>query len=281
MTDEPEDAWIARIERCLEAVGKWQERTSEAESPDLGTRLADDDQRNPSFRPSTLVWGSIGSAVDHLGLAEDSIRREGGGHLRPMAFYTVCRGALVAASQAIWVMTGSREVRLRRIRLLELEENYSFREFLNDYARDEHLAEDTSQELVDQVKAKAQATADRHKALQKELKPQRGEYSVTRTLKDAAQEVQEDLDKEDRWLRRAYMFEWRAASGDAHARLWPRSFRPRVDIPLIGEGARLRVITGTTETYGQSLGAATMATSHALRLWDEQAKARSGEPSGA
>jgi hypothetical protein len=131
--------------------------------------------------------------------------------------------------------------------------------------------------LVEEVKAKAQATFERHKALRKELKPQHGEYSVTRTLKDAAQEVQGDFG-EDRWLRRAYMFEWRAASGDAHARMWPRSFRPRVDVPLIGERATLRMTTGTTETYGQSLGAATMATSHALRLWDEQSKVPDSTP---
>lgn len=186
-----------------------------------------------------------------------------------MAFYTVCRGALVAASQAIWVMSGSRDLRLRRVRLLELEEAMSFREFLKDYARDEHLAEDTSPEFAEELQAKAKATADRHRELHKELKPQRGEYSVTRTLRDAAQEVQGDPD-EDRWLRRAFMYEWRAASGDAHARLWTRSVRPRVDVPLIGEGARLRVTTGTTETYGQALGAATMVTSHAFRLWDEQ-----------
>lgn len=269
VTDQEVDPWLARIEKCLAAVEQWSTRAAEAESPRVGSRLAVDDERNPSFPASLVAWSSIGSAVDHLGLAEDSIRREGGGRLRPMAFYTVCRGALVAASQAIWVMTGSRDVRLRRVRLLELEETYSFGEFLNDYARDEHLAVDTSPEFSEKVESKAQATADRHKKLRKELNPKRGEYSVTRTLRDAAQEVQSDLD-EDRWLRRAYMYEWRAASGDAHARVWTRSVRPRADVPLIGEGARLRVTTGTTETYGQSLGAATLATSHALRLWDEQ-----------
>lgn len=278
VTEDQADPWLARIERCLEAAEQWHLRTPEAETPADGSRLAADNARNPSFRPSSVAWASIGSAVDHLGLAEDSIRRDGGGRLRPMAFYTVCRGALVAASQAIWVMTGSREVRLRRVRLLELEETYSFRQFLNDYARDEDLVEDTSREFAEELQAKARATADRHKELRDELRPQRGEYSVTRTLRDAAEEVQGHLG-EDRWLRRAYMYEWRAASGDAHARLWTRSVRSRVDVPLIGEGVSIRVTTGTTESYGQSLGAATMATSHALRLWDEQTKANSTKSS--
>lgn len=277
MTDQDVDPWLARIERCLAAVEQWSARTAEAERPQQGSRLAGDDERNLSFPASMVAWASIGLAVDHLGLAEDSIRREGGGRLRPMAFYTVCRGALVAASQAIWVLTGSRDVRLRRVRLLELEETYSFREFLNDYVRDEHLAADTSPEFAEELKAKAQAADDRYKRLKKELKPERGEYSVTRTLRDAAQEVQKDL-REDRWLRRAYMFEWRAASGAAHARLWTRSVRPRVDEPLIGERARVRTTTGTIETYGQSLGAATLATSHALRLWDEQTQSRGNAP---
>lgn len=269
MTSSEADPWLARIDKCLEAVDPWSRRTADAESPRTGSQLAADDERNPSFPASLVAWSSIGSAVDHLGLAEDTLRRDGGARLRPVAFYTVCRGALVAASQAIWVMSGTREVRLRRVRLLELEETGSFRQFLDDYARDEHLAEDTSPEFVEKLQAKTLATAERYKKLNKDLKPQRGDYSVTRTLRDAAQEVQGDLE-EDRWLRRAYMFEWRAASGDAHARIWTRSVRPRLDVPLIGEGARLRITTGTTETYGQSLGAATLATSHALRLWDQQ-----------
>lgn len=267
------DPWLARIDRCLQAIDAWSRRTTDAESPQPGSQLASDDARNPSLPASTIAWSSIGSAVDHLGLAEDALRREGGARLRPMAFYTVCRAALVAASQAIWVMTGSRDVRLRRVRLIEREEAGSFKQFLDDYARDEHLHADTTAEFIEGLQRKVTEADQRHKQLTKDLRPKRGEYTVTRTLREAADEVVGD-NGQDRWLRRAYMFEWRAASGDAHARLWTRAVRPHEDIPLIGQRARLRITTGTTQTYGQSLGAATLAVSHAFRLWEEQTNPR-------
>ncbi len=229
------------------------------------SQLAADDERNPTFPASTIAWSSIGSAVDHLGLADDALRREGGARLRPVAFFTVCRGALVAAGQAMWVMTGTPDVRLRRVRLVEREEVNSLKVFLDDYVGDESTAGDISPELVRQLRLKAGAAARRSKQLHDELHPRRGEASVTRILRDAADQII-GLDG-DPWLRRAYVFEWRAASGDAHARLWQRSVRPHDDIPLIGEGSRLRVSTGTTDSYGQSLAAATLAVSQAFELW--------------
>jgi hypothetical protein len=258
---------VARPDRALPAgcicLGK---RTASAEFPELGSRLASDDARNSTFPASMVAWSSLGNAVDHLGLAEDVLRREGGLRLRPMAFYTVCRGALVAASQAVWVMTGSQQTRLRRIRLLELEEAESFSKFLKDYQLDHHLAEDSTDELAARLQAKASQVAQRAKELRREVKPKPGEYSVTRTLRDTAREVSGE--SPDRWLQRAYMFEWRAASGDAHARLWSRTVRPNQNFPLVGQQAHIAVTTASLQTYGQSLATAVMATRHAFLLWD-------------
>jgi hypothetical protein len=229
-----------------------------------------DDALNPSLTCSSIAWSSIGIAVDHLGLADDSLQREGGGLLRPFAFYTLCRGALVAASQAIWVMSGSRDVRLRRTRLVELLELEGVLSFLRDYSQDDSLAGLVSEEFLTSLDQRSKDVAERHKALKADLRPARGENSVTRMLKDAANVIHDARD-EDEWLKRAYLAEWRLASGTAHARIWPGDIRPNEVLPIVGQRAKIRITSATTESYGTSLAAASMATSEAFRLWDQHA----------
>ena len=97
----------------------------------------------------------------HLGLASDSLQRQGGVRLRPTAFYNVCRAALIAASQALWVMTGTEQERLRRVQLLELDEAKSAKAFLTDYADDVAFESDTSEEIYETVKTRlAQEAAE-------------------------------------------------------------------------------------------------------------------------
>jgi hypothetical protein len=225
---------------------------------------------NPSLTTSTVAWSSISMAVDHLALADDCLKREGGARLRPFAFYTLCRGALVAASQAIWVLSGSRDTRLRRIQLVELLELDGLLSFLQDYSRDESLEDTVSAEFLAGVNRRASEVEKRQKSLKAALSPQRGENSVTRMLKDAAKVI-DDARTEDAWLRRAFLAEWRLASATAHARIWPGDIRPHETVPLVGQRAKLRISSATTESYGTSLAAATMATSEAFKLWDKYA----------
>lgn len=190
--------------------------------------------------------------------------------MRPFAFYTLCRGALVAASQAIWVLSGSRDTRLRRIQLVELLELEGLLSFLRDYSRDDSLAGTVSAEFLTNVNRRSGEVENRHKSLRATLSPKRGENSVTRMLKDAAKAI-DDARTEDVWLRRAYLAEWRLASGTANARIWPGDVRPNEMVPLVEQHAKLRISSATTESYGTSLAAATMATGEAFRLWDKAA----------
>jgi hypothetical protein len=265
-------AWQARIDKCVAAIDAWERRTAGDESPHADSPLARDDSDNPSLPASMIAWGSIGSAVDHLGLAVDSMRRGGGGALRPMAFYTACRSALVAGSQAVWVMSGNRASRLHRARLLEVEEARTRHAFLGDFADDDQLRSVLEPALLDGLRKEREKARNEWMAAkrrEKEARPAKwtGESNDTRRLREAAEVINEG---QDPWLRRAFAAEWRLASGDAHARLWPRLLRPGESIPLVGTGTKLRITTATLESYGVSLGAATMATSTAWRLWDER-----------
>jgi hypothetical protein len=280
MTKEQDDQWMGRITRCVESIRQWEQLTSAGDGTvEPGSRIDREDPSNPGLPFSVAAWSSIAMAVDHLGLADDAISREGGGKLRPFAFYTVCRGALVAASQAIWIMTGSRDTRLRRLQLLELAELEGMNSFLRDYTQDDSLAELVSEDFMDGLIKQADDVTLRHKTLKASLRPTRGEGSVTQILKDSSKVIQGSRD-DDPWLIRAYLSEWRLSSGAAHARIWPGDLRPHETVPLIGQGQRLRISTGTLESYGTSLAAATMATSEAFTLWDLHAKASAGSLDG-
>ncbi|USQ80101.1 hypothetical protein NF556_00090 [Ornithinimicrobium faecis] len=259
-----EDPWLARIQRAVDAVHGWEDRTQRPESPDPGSALAGDDQLNPQHPASLVAWSSIGTAVDHLGLAADSLEREGGARLRPTAFYTVCRSALVAASQAVWVMTGNRQARLQRVRWCEAEEHLGRSQLLRDYLNESAFQADVSPEFHREVGDLRDRSVERRKRVLAEINGK--SFTVTGMLQDVAAIVAAD----DPWLARAYAFEWRMSSGGAHARLWPQELRPGHKLPVLGTSTTLRYTTGSTETYGQSLGAATLVTSEAFRLWDER-----------
>lgn len=258
---------MERIGRCCSAIREWEqyaEDNSGAVAPD--SRLAADDALNRSFPASTAAWSSIAVAIDHLGLADDSLSREGGARLHPFAFQAVCRSALVAASQALWVLTGGRDTRLRRLQLLQIEDTEKALGFLQDYSRDETLVDDVSAEFTAALSERVSSYTAELKRLKKEVRPQQREYNVTKTLRDAAKYIATQRPG-DPWLLRAYVSEWRMASASAHARLWQSEILPHEDIPLVGTGQRLRLTTGTPQSYGMSLSAAVMATDEALKLW--------------
>lgn len=259
---DDEDPWLDRIQRSVNAIHDWEQRTQQPESPEPDSLLAKDDQLHPKHPASLVAWSSISAAVDHLGLAADSLEREGGARLRPTAFYSVCRSALVAGSQAVWVMSGTRQQRLDRVRWCEAEEHLGRTQLLKDYLKEPAFRDD----VTDEFHAEAKALLDRGTKRRKEVLTglDTRDFSVTKMLESVAALVAAD----DRWLARAYAFEWRMSSGGAHARLWPHELRPGHQLPVLGTTDTLRYTTGSTETYGQSLGAATLVTSEAFRLWD-------------
>lgn len=284
VSEQDKAPWRGRIDRCLTAIAAWEERTTVGvpEMPEPTSRLAGDDNRHRQFPPSGVVWASICMAVDHLALLREAVTSPTGIGLRPHAHAAVCRSALVAAGQAIWVMSGTREQRLRRIRLLELDERNAVVQFVRDYTRDEEqLRADTSDAMV----AAMRKQVDRFEARKKEIrasmspKPKDREAAVTTILRDAAKVIFDKAGPDLEWQRRALMFEWRVASAEAHGRLWQRDLRPGSKTPLPDGSGMIHSVHATLQTFGQSLAVATLATSVAWRLWDEQRVARpDGEP---
>src|SRR5690606_31569630 len=121
------------------------------------------------------------------GLADDALSREGGALLRPYAFYTLCRGALISGSQAVWVMTGPRETRLYRTRVLELEDLKGQITFLNDYLKDAGISDDVSEKALQSMRSHLGRAESRKRELEKQFTSRKSSRpTTTGVIRDVA-----------------------------------------------------------------------------------------------
>lgn len=272
--------WGQRISYVLALTDAWEKRTIASgpesvlvEEPEPGSPMAIDDDLTRPWQSSNLVWGALVIAVDHLGLAADALRKEDGPSLRPYAFYSLCRAALVPASRAVWLQTGTQKDRVNRALWTGWEESIGPREFFADMQRDETAERDFNPKLFAEIGARVAKQDERIERVKSKLganprtmRPPRDKASVTVMLRDVAREV---ADPDDSWLRRAHAGEWRLASGTAHGLMWPALMRPGETTPLLdGSGSSLRLTTGTEESYGMALAGPVLALMRAWHLWD-------------
>lgn len=230
-----------------------------------GSSLAADDALESGYLLSTVVWYGITTAMDHLLLAADDLTNADA-PLRPSAFFTVTRAALLGASQSVWILTGSRTERLNRARSVMADERKLHAVFLSDYTKDPALAEDVSAESL----AQAEAMVKRLDKDRKRLLSARAAdgYSGTFTSTAMMREAAEHLAGRDDWQRRALAYEWRMSSAAAHARMWPFHVRPTESTPLPGGGGEIRRLSSSLLEAVQSFGAAVLMLNEAWRLWD-------------
>lgn len=104
--------FLSAIQSTYVDLERWQVRASATEQPQPGSELAVDNTVFPRHLISEVVRTSLALAGEHLRLARDAIEA---GQLYPSAHFTLLRGALVGAAQAVWVL-GSNEQRTRRER---------------------------------------------------------------------------------------------------------------------------------------------------------------------
>ncbi|HHG6298039.1 TPA: hypothetical protein ACPXFP_002209 [Streptococcus pneumoniae] len=103
-------------------LDRWRLRAHRIEEPEMGSELAVDDMVFPYMAISQLARMSLVLAGEHLRLGLDAIKAK---QLYPSSHFTVLRGALVGASQAVWVL-GPDDPGLRRERgLTVLTEMYA------------------------------------------------------------------------------------------------------------------------------------------------------------
>lgn len=263
--DENERLWLARFEKCVDAARAWEERLASPDSVEPGSSLASDDKDLLTAPVRTAAWSGILSAVDHLALMADLSRGEL--NMRPTSLFTPTRAALLGASQAVWVLSGNRPIRRARALSIAEDERSKHRAFLWDYAKDEYAKANFSQEFMSDLNSQTDelsAEIMRIRKMRKEFP--KIDSDATTMMREAAAHLTSAGSVDDQWMRFALAYEWRVASAAAHGRSWPVFVR-KTEKTKTADG-ELRSFTTSAEELGRSVGAATMMTSEAWRLWD-------------
>lgn len=103
-------------------LDRWRLRAHRVEEPERGSDLAIDDEVFPQMAISQLARLSLVLAGEHLRLALDAIKVN---QLYPSSHFTVLRGALVGASQAVWILGPEDRGQRRERALTVLTEMYA------------------------------------------------------------------------------------------------------------------------------------------------------------
>ena len=89
------------VQGTFETLDRWRARSRRLEVPQAESEAALDDAIWPQLPPSDLARQSLQAATQHLNLARTAIEAA---DIYPTAHYTVFRGGLVGASQAVWLL---------------------------------------------------------------------------------------------------------------------------------------------------------------------------------
>lgn len=98
---EAESTALNQMLDAASDLDRWRLRGHRVEEPETGSDLAIDDRIFPHMAVSQLARMSLILAGEHLRLALDAIKAK---QLYPSSHFTVLRGALVGASQAVWIL---------------------------------------------------------------------------------------------------------------------------------------------------------------------------------
>lgn len=262
-----DEVWTKRIERCTAAVRQWESRMNLPDKVEPGSSIAGDDQGVIGAPAQSAAWYGIATAIDHLALVADLTK--GGLNFRPSSIFTVTRAALLGASQAVWILGGSRNERRDRALTVAADERKQHKIFLESYSKDEYVRGNFSEGFIaelDSMVAKLGKELDRLAELRIGTS-YGGSFNATRMMKEASALLVANDERDAEWLRMALAYEWRIASAGAHARAWPFFVRETESTPLVG-GGELRRMTSSAKEVAQSYGAATLMVSEAWRLWD-------------
>ena len=103
-------------------LDRWRLRAHNVEVPESGSDLALDDKIVPHMAIGQLARMSLVLSGEHLRLALDAVRAK---QLYPSSHFTVLRGALVGASQGVWILSPVDRDKRRERGLTVLAEMYN------------------------------------------------------------------------------------------------------------------------------------------------------------
>lgn len=259
-----EEIWLQRLQKCVDAARQWETRTPGLDDVESGSLLEQDDEPLPGTPVRSAASYGLITAIEHLALIADLSSNL---TLRPSSLFTVTRAALLAASQTVWVLSGTESERRFRALSVATDEHKNHRSYINDYANDSFIQMQLP-DMVPQLKELAEKLTGKLDSLNEIRRgnPYFGPLQATTMMKEAAEHLAGQVEM-DHWMRLGFGHEWRMASAAAHARAWPIHVRSTEREPL-PDGREIRRMSSSLPEFVTSVSAATLMMSEALRLWD-------------
>lgn len=206
-------------------LNRWRLRAHAVEEPERGSELAVDDEIFPHMAISQLARMSLVLSGDHLRLALGALQAN---QAYPSSHFTVLRGALVGASQGVWILSPDERGERRERGLTVLAEMYS--QMGKYYDSLAGLSQDEEKELDDQ-----KTWLSKRKEGLEAVRAGRADLNLTEVIRASAKNTFASSGHHEA-VRRL----WREMSADAHVLGWSvfqRSSFERVDRRTgIGEG---------------------------------------------
>lgn len=235
--NEMREALLEGIEATYEMIDGWRSRFAIARPPYDGSPLARDDRTWPLYGVSTAAWTSMASAFDHLDLMRLTFESR---RLFPTSQFSVLRGALVASSQAVWLLAPEdSETRARR----GLQVAVEYYEQMKRWAREAHGSGLIVSRTPASIEQQLQAMDDSLDAI-RSLAPRLPQLSLTRSVIPEAA-----VAAFDETHRSQALHWWRTFGGDAHVLGWQWNTRDFVDTKSDGVIAD-RQVGGSLEDVG-------------------------------
>jgi hypothetical protein len=241
-------------------LDRWRLRAHRVEEPEHGSDLALDDKIFDRMAISQLARMPLVAAGEHLRLALDAIKAK---QLYPSSHFTVLRGALVGASQAVWIL-GPSDRNLRRERGLSvLTEMYAQMDKYYNFLESTQIEANDRARLRDQRLWLSERRND-----VSSIRSTKATLNLTDVIGAAADHVFADTASRES-VRRM----WREMSGDAHVLGWSlfqRTAFGQADLRTgVGEGKA----AGSPEHVANPFLASYRLLRHGWSLFDRRCEA--------
>ena len=227
--DELHQGLLDAIEDTYALIENWRQTFAALRLPYDTSPLARDDKTWPLYSVSTAAWTSMASAYDHLDLMRLTIESR---RLFPTAQFSVLRGALVAASQAVWLLApNASDERVARGLQVAAEYYRHMRKWAVEADESALIVSRTMLSIEEQIGSMNESIA----AI-KRISPKLPQLSLTESvIPEAAAAAFDDSH------RSQALHWWRTFGGDAHVLGWQWNTRHFTDTKSDGVMANRQV----------------------------------------
>lgn len=257
----PEDPYLRHLEKYEPDLEGWRFRAQRMEIPQPDSELHGDNKVFRHHPISDAARLSLVSAGEHLRLAWTCLKA---GELYPTAHFTPLRSALVAASQAVYVL-GPDDPALRRSRgLAVIVESYlRLKQFHTECLKAPGLTSHQEQQIQEQL-----VWLDSRIGGAKAAGALGGINITDAVIPYAANLVYGTAPEKEHSVKLL----WRQMSGDAHALMWAMILRSKLDPPQGGQQLSMGTVPGSSAAIAQPFEASFRILKRGWSLFDQRSE---------